>query len=232
MYVRDARNRDEAWLLDHIESMGLDDVAFRSRDYVIAVDEESNGRAGFGRLRIHKVDAAAGSGDGDGEGDGDRDRGAGGEDDRENGGASGEEAEVEICELTGIGVLPAWRGQGVGAHVVERLVETAGDAGFDVVYSLTDEVAYLRQFGFETLAPEDLPRPLGDRLAEKRATVAEDVEPVAVGTDDFRMPSELRERFKSAAPTATADDGGDPAESPEDFGIDPESATYKYDTGG
>jgi len=53
MYIRDAKNRDEAWLLDAIEQLGLDDVAFRSRDYVIAVDEESGDRAGFGRLRLH-----------------------------------------------------------------------------------------------------------------------------------------------------------------------------------
>ena len=56
MYVRDAKNRDEAWLLDAIDRVGLDDVAFRSRDYVIAVDEDSGERAGFGRLLVHKAD--------------------------------------------------------------------------------------------------------------------------------------------------------------------------------
>jgi len=56
MYVRDAKNRDEPWLLEGIESMGLDSQAFRSRDYVIAVDETSNTRVGFGRLRIHPDD--------------------------------------------------------------------------------------------------------------------------------------------------------------------------------
>ena len=56
MYVRDAKNRDEAWLLEHIEAMDLDETAFRSRDYVIAVDEASNARAGFGRIRLHKGD--------------------------------------------------------------------------------------------------------------------------------------------------------------------------------
>ena len=118
MYVRDAKNRDEAWLLEHIEAMGLDETAFRSRDYVIAIDEESNAKAGFGRIRVHKTD------------------------------------DGELCELTSIGVLEDWRGQGVGAHVVERLVRTAAD----------DE-------------PEE------------------------------------------------------PQEGPEDFGIDPDEATYKYDTG-
>ncbi len=42
MYVRDARNRDEVWLLDAIEELGVDDASFRSRDYVIAVDEETD----------------------------------------------------------------------------------------------------------------------------------------------------------------------------------------------
>ena len=100
MYVRDARNRDEAWLLDRIEEMGLDSAAFRSRDYVIAVDESTNERAGFGRYRIHKTD------------------------------------EGEVCELTGIGVVDGWRGQGVGAHVVERLIDLAADNGFEAVYSI------------------------------------------------------------------------------------------------
>jgi len=192
MYVRDAKNRDEAWLLDHIEDMGLDDVAFRSRDYVIAVEEESNDRAGFGRTRIHK-------------------------------------SEPEVCELTGIGVLEGWRGQGVGAHVIERLVETAGDGGFDTVYSLTDESAYLEQFGFEEVDEEDLPEPLAERLPEKRETVSDAVVPMALAVEAFEMPAELRERFKGAAPVEP--DETEPPESAEDFGIDPDDATYKYDTG-
>lgn len=194
MYVRDARNRDEAWLLDHIESMGLDDVAFRSRDYVIAVDEESNARAGFGRYRVHKTD------------------------------------EGTFCELTGIGVLEGWRGQGVGAHVIERLVDTATAEGFDAVYSITDTPDYLEQFGFERVDDEDtLPGILADRVEQKRETVDEDVVTLVLDVESFEMPDELRERFKTAAEQA---EDSEPEERPEDFGIDPEKATYKYDTGG
>jgi len=193
MYVRDAKNRDEAWLLDHIEEMGLDDAAFRSRDYVIAVDEETDERAGFGRIRIHKPD------DGD------------------------------CCELTGIGVLEAWRGQGVGAHVVERLVEKAGDEGFETAYSLTGEHGYLAQFGFEAVETDALPEKLRERLERKRETIDPDAVGMAIAVSDFEMPRRLRERFKTAM---AVDEGADePVESPEDFGIDPESATYKYDTG-
>ena len=141
MYVRDAKNRDEAWLLDAIEQLGLDDVAFRSRDYVIAVDEESGDRAGFGRLRLHR---------------------------------GGEDAENRI-ELTGIGVLPEWRGRGVGAHVVERLVDTAATDRFETVYVLTDQPEYLTQFGFERIDTDDLPAALSDRLAEKREFLGGDV---------------------------------------------------------
>lgn len=192
MYVRDARNRDEVWLLDHIEAMGLDDAAFRSRDYVIAVDEESNERAGFGRIRLHK--------------------------------------DPDVCELTGIGVLEAWRGQGVGGHVVERLIQKAGDDGFDEVFSITDQPEYLKQFGFKPVDLEDLPDPIRDRLGEKRETVSEDVVPMKIGVDEFGMPSRFRERFKTAR--QEDDSGGEPEETPEDFGIDPDEATYKYDTGG
>ena len=121
MYVRDAKNRDEVWLLDHIEAMELDETAFRSRDYVIAMDEQAGDRAGFGRIRVHKTD------------------------------------DGEVCELTSIGVLKSWRGQGVGAHVVERLVSTAQDKGFDVAYALTSESDYLEQFGFDRIPPARLP---------------------------------------------------------------------------
>ena len=195
MYVRDAKNRDEAWLLDAIERLGLDDVAFRSRDYVIAVDEESGDRAGFGRLRLHRGD--------------------------------GEDAENRI-ELTGIGVLPEWRGRGVGAHVVERLVDTAAADGSEAVYVLTDQPEYLTQFGFEEVDTDELPAALSDRLAEKREFLGGDVVGLRLAVDGFEMPDRFREAFKTAEP---ADAAADETESPEDFGIDPDSATYKYDTG-
>ena len=195
MYVRDAKNRDEAWLLDAIERLGLDDVAFRSRDYVIAVDQESGDRAGFGRLRLHR-------GDGD---------------------------EENRIELTGIGVLPEWRDRGVGAHVVERLVDTAAADGFETVYVLTDQPDYLTQFGFEAVATEDLPPALSDRLDEKREFLGGGVVGLRIPVDEFEMADRFREAFKKAEPADAAAD--DVEESAEDFGIDPESATYKYDTG-
>ncbi|WP_435066875.1 GNAT family N-acetyltransferase [Haloplanus sp. C73] len=193
MYVRDAKNRDEAWLLDHIEEMALDDAAFRSRDYVIAVDEDSNERAGFGRIRIHKTDSG------------------------------------ELCELTGIGVLPAWREQGVGAHVIERLIETARAKGFETVYSLTDEPGYLAQFGFEPVDSSDVPEKIRERLETKRETVQPDAVATSIDIDDFAMPDRFREAFKNAAPHEA--EAETPPEDAEDFGIDPDSATYKYDTG-
>jgi len=193
MYIRDAKNREEVWLLDHIEAMGLDETSFRSRDYVVAIDEESGEKAGFGRIRVHKPD------------------------DSEN-----------VCELTSIGVLENWRGQGVGAHVVERLVEYAGDEGFDTVYALTGEGAYLAQFGFQRLAESALPTVLQDRLGAKREGSDPDAVPLSIDVDEFQMPARLREAFKRA-PEGRED--ADSEESPEDFGIDPDSATYKYDTG-
>jgi len=193
MYVRDAKNRDEVWLLDHIEEMGLDETAFRSRDYVIAMDERENERAGFGRIRIHKTD------------------------------------DGEVCELTSIGVLEEWRGQGVGAHVVERLVTTARDTGFDVVYALTGEPAYLAQFGFERIEEAQLPEVLERRLGEKRENLDPDAVPMRITTDRFYMPDRLREAFKGAR--AAPEEDQEPEEGPEDFGIDPDEVTYKYDTG-
>ncbi|MFC7137128.1 GNAT family N-acetyltransferase [Halobaculum litoreum] len=194
MYVRDAKNRDEAWLLDRIEEMGLDERSFRSRDYVIAVEEGSNTRAGFGRLRIHKTD------DGD------------------------------FVELTGIGVLESWRGQGVGAHVVERLVESAGDDGFDEIYCFTPAASYLEQFGFAALDADEVPDALAGRLDVVRGDSDGTVAAMRLDRGEFAMPDRLRERFKHA--TAEGD-AAEPSveETAEDFGIDPEEATYKYDTG-
>jgi len=191
MYVRDAKNRDEAWLLDQIDAVGVDAEAFRSRDYVLAVDESSNARVGFGRLRVH----------------------------------SGEPA---VCELTSIGVLDSWRGQGVGAHVVERLVAEAGDQEFETVYVLTDQPDYLTQFGFDRIDPAALPEQLAARLERKRDGVSDDVVPLSIEIDAFEMPSRLREAFKTAA---AAEESTGPEETAEDFGIDPDTATYKYDTG-
>ncbi|WP_247000839.1 GNAT family N-acetyltransferase [Halosolutus gelatinilyticus] len=198
MYVRDAKNREEVWLLDHIEAMGLDDTAFRSRDYVVAIDETSGEKAGFGRVRIHKI----------------------GEDD--------DEWPAEVCELTSIGVLESWRNQGVGAHVIERLLEYAGDDGFDIVYALTGESAYLAQFGFRRIDEAQLPPPLRDRLAAKRDGVDPDAVPLSIEIERFRMPDRLREAFKRAS---ERDEEPSNEETPEDFGIDPDTATYKYDTG-
>ena len=42
------------------------------------------------------------------------------------------------------------------------------------------------------------------------------------------MPERLRERFKNAS---AAGEDDEIEETPEDFGIDTENATYKYDTG-
>jgi len=192
MYVRDAKNRDEAWLLEQIEQLELDETAFRSRDYVIAMDEQSGDRAGFGRIRIHKTD------------------------------------DGEVCELTSIGTLPEWRGQGVGAHVVERLVRTAKDKGFETVYSLTSETGYLSQFGFDTMESAQLPEVLVRRLSEKQESLDPEAVPVRIDTDRFRMPDRLREAFKGAR---AQQEEQEPQEGPEDFGIDPDEATYKYDTG-
>ena len=192
MYVRDARNRDEAWLLDRIEELGLDEAAFRSRDYVIAVDEETNEKAGFGRLRIHKAE------------------------------------DVEYCEFTSLGILSDWRGHGVGAHVIERLVENADAQGFEELYAFVDAPEYLEQFGFQGVRTEDLPEPLVERLEEKRSSVAPDAVPLRLVVDRFEMPEHLREAFKLAG---VEEGQGEPEETPEDFGIDPDEATYKYDTG-
>src|SRR5699024_3131783 len=101
-------------------------------------------------------------------------------------------ADERVCELTGIGVLEGWRGQGVGAHVVERLVDRASDEGFDTVYSLTDQPRYLDRFGFDRLDREELPAKIETRLDEKRDGSVPDAVALALATDAFSMPETLR----------------------------------------
>jgi len=196
MYVRDAKNRDEVWLLDRIEEAELDDPAFRSRDYVIALDEETARKAGFGRIRVHKTDAG------------------------------------EFCELAFVYTLPPWRQQGVGAHIIERLVAEAGDSSHETVYTFTRQPSYFTPFGFEPEAAADLADPVRDRLETVRAGRGDDVIALRIRVDEFTVPEEYRERFKTASPADDPEDGKTVEETAEDFGIDPSEATYKYDTGG
>ena len=195
MYVRDAKNRDEVWLLDRIEEAELDDPAFRSRDYVIALDEETSRKAGFGRIRVHTVDAG------------------------------------EFCELAFVYTLAPWRQQGVGAHIIERLVAEAGDGGHDTVYTFTRQPGYFSPFGFEPREAADLPEAVRDRLETVREERGNDVIALQVDVDGFSVPEEFRDRFKAASPADDPEDGETVEESAKDFGIDPSEATYKYDTG-
>jgi hypothetical protein len=116
---------------------------------------------------------------------------------------------------------------------VERLVDEAGDAGFDEVVVFTDATDYLSQFGFESVPFERVPGDLTDRLeaAEHRASDPDEVRVLRLATDRLRMPDDLRARFKRASATGGGDGGREVAELAEEF--DPgEDATYKYDTGG
>jgi len=186
MYIRDAKKREEVWLLDNLDSFGFEDPAFRSRDYVIALDPDAGRKVGFGRLRVHGGDE-------------------------------------EFCELTCIGVLEEWRNRGVGAHIVERLVDLAREQEFDEVVAFTGETGYFEQFGFETVDPESLTDTQTERLAVIRETMDPEAVPLVAEVGRVTIPRRLRHRF--------VPDETEAEERPEDFGIDPDTATYKYDTG-
>ncbi|MDR9411590.1 MAG: GNAT family N-acetyltransferase [Haloquadratum sp.] len=190
MYVRDAKNRDEVWLLDQIEAAAIDDPAFRSRDYVIALDEETGQKVGFGRIRVH---------------------------------ADGPE---DHCELAFVYTLEEWRDHGVGAHIIERLIAEAGDAGYERVYTFTEQPEYFSSFGFDPLAEPALPAGLRERFGEVQAQ-RDAAAPMAIAVDGFKMPPSARRAFKQV--DAVADDAVEVKETPEDFGYDPETTTHKYD---
>ena len=187
MHVRDAKNREEVWLLDQLEAFGFEDPAFRSRDYVIAIDEEAGRKVGFGRIRVHS-------------------------------------SEPPVCEVTCVGVLEDWRGQGVGAHILERLVELGRDQGFDRVVVFTSKTGYLEQFGFDVVSDAPLQALERDRLEIVQESYDPNAVALRVAVDEFSVPTRLRRRF--------ADGERNEEVASEDFRIDTESATYKYDTGG
>jgi N-acetylglutamate synthase-like GNAT family acetyltransferase len=187
MYVRDAKNREEVWLLDRLEEFQFEDPAFRSRDYVLGIDQQRGEKTGFGRLRVHRTDAS------------------------------------EVCEVTNLAVREEWRGEGFGAHILERLVENARDEGFDELYALSPAPDYLEQFGFERIDPDALPDPLHTRLEDIQSRHP-DAAPAHIDIEDFQVPKRLRRRFGTTEETES-----EAEEEAEDFGIDPDSATYKYD---
>jgi hypothetical protein len=96
------------------------------------------------------------------------------------------------------------------------------------VYALTETGGYLTQFGFETVPEADLPERIAERLEEVWETEKPDAVPMRLRVADFEMPPRLRRRFKRAGDDQ---ESVEPEETPEDFGIDPDTATYKYDTG-
>ncbi|MFB6124542.1 MAG: GNAT family N-acetyltransferase [Halanaeroarchaeum sp.] len=186
MYVREAKKREEVWLLDQLEAFGFDDPAFRSRDYVIAVDEDAGERVGFGRVRTHG-------------------------------------GESPYCEVTSLGVREDWRGRGFGAAIVQKLLALADEQDCGAVYVFTEQTGYLEQFGFEGLEEDALTDQQRERLDVVRETIESEAVAMVVDVDEFSVPRRLARRFES--------DEEAPEERPEDFGIDPDTATYKYDTG-
>jgi N-acetylglutamate synthase-like GNAT family acetyltransferase len=190
MHIREAKKHEEVWLLDSLEEFGFEDPAFRSRDYVLAIDDEDGSKVGFGRFRIHSLEPE------------------------------------QYCELTCIGVRPKWREKGVGAHIIEHLLEQVRENGFGQAVSFAPVPDYCRQFGFEALDPAELPEKLRERLKTLR-DAQPDVQPMGIEIDEFEMPPRLRRRFEE-----DADSPDRTGERPEDFGIDPHATTYKYDTSG
>lgn len=55
MYVRDARNNEEEWLLNLLEDNELDWQSFRSRDFKFVCSEDTNEILAVGRLTTHKT---------------------------------------------------------------------------------------------------------------------------------------------------------------------------------
>lgn len=128
------------------------------------------------------------------------------------------QARGTVCELTALAVAPNVQQQGVGAHLTERALAKATDAGVDRVYVVTTQPQYFTQFGFHAVEQSEIPASLP--APEPDAIV------LRITPDRFRMPDRLRTRFKQLR--------AEPAEpatqtTAEDFEINSEDATYKYE---
>lgn len=59
MYVRNARNNEEEWLLNLLEDNGLDWQSFRSRDFKFVCSQDTDEVLALGRLTTHKTDSGS-----------------------------------------------------------------------------------------------------------------------------------------------------------------------------
>lgn len=78
-------------------------------------------------------------------------------------GAGGIEIHGSDGLLRSVVILEANRGQGYGAALCDSLEEYAGTNGVETLYLLTTTAApFFRRCGYETVAREDVPRPIQD----------------------------------------------------------------------
>lgn len=54
MYIRDANNNDEGWMLEKLSQQSEKAASFRPRDFRVGIDEDSGERVAFGRIKYHR----------------------------------------------------------------------------------------------------------------------------------------------------------------------------------
>lgn len=54
MYIRDANNDDEGWMLEKLSQQSEKAASFRPRDFRVGIDEDSGERVAFGRIKYHR----------------------------------------------------------------------------------------------------------------------------------------------------------------------------------
>ena len=172
MYTRQAYAKDEVWLLDLLEEHNLDDSAFRSREFLFVFDEADSQRPiSFGRVRENKIEDKGLSKEPFEETQEDRDQ----EDDKWG-------------EFSTIHLLPEGEKNNARDLLLEAMVEHATESGYETVYLFTQSVEVYTDYGFNTIAYENLPEYVEERKEKHEEQIQTSSSVLQLDVSNFSVP--------------------------------------------
>jgi len=172
MYTRQAYKKEEVWLLDVLEEEGLDESAFRSREFTFVFDEESSQRPiAFGRVRENTIE----------------ERGLSKEPFEETEEDLEEEPDT-WCEFSTVHLLPEGRKTNSLDTLLEAMVRHAQELGYTDSYLFTQSIEKYTDYGFETVNYESLPEYVEDRKEKHDMQIAQSSSVLKLQFSNFTVP--------------------------------------------
>lgn len=200
MYARQAHKNEEAFILDRIEENNLDKDGFRSRDYIVVVDEDAENPLGFGRYRVHTTTSEE---------------------------AEMEEI-FEITSLF-VGdtedVDGVWTTllEGLAEEAIEREIEM-------VYSFVPHNPELFIENGFEQTDQSELPEVLKTRYTLKEEHLGKEVTPVVTPVEEFVEEEEEEDEEPSVKEEGEDLTDDEVEEYAEEIGVNPDQKDYKYQT--